>query len=129
MLERLIGDHDNTAPQMRKPFSLKDAMAIHQAGGCFLHFLAILQKMAPATMFKEAEKSLRDQFAQGFMDGDLLHVITTSVPPADIKAIGSFRTDFVVGFLCNMSFVGVFVRCALCLHMLMVENFELLYSI
>ena len=51
------------------------------------------------------EVSLRDQFAQGFMDGDLLHVITTSVPPADIKAIGSFRTDFVVGFLCNMSFV------------------------
>ena len=102
MLQRLIGDHDNTAPQMRKPFSLKDATAVHQAGGCFLHFLSVLQRMAPTTLFREAEKSLRDQFSQGFMDGDLLHVITSSVPPGDIKAVGSFRTDCVFFVCCGI---------------------------
>ncbi|CAK9096397.1 FO synthase subunit 1, partial [Durusdinium trenchii] len=91
VVNRLIRDHDNTAPQLRKAFSFKDALAVHQAGGAFLHFLSVLQKMAPAALYTQAEVSLRDQFSQGFMDADLLHVITTGVPPGDIKSVGSFR--------------------------------------
>lgn len=93
VVNRLIRDHDNTAPQLRKAFSFKDALAVHQAGGAFLHFLSVLQKMAPAALYTQAEVSLRDQFSQGFMDADLLHVITTGVPPGDIKSVGSFRLD------------------------------------
>ena len=92
MVHRLIADHDSTAEQMRKPFTFKDAMSLHQAGGCFLHFLAILKKMSPASSFDDARAKLEDQFMKGFMDADLLHVLSSSVPPADIKSIGSFRT-------------------------------------
>ena len=92
VVQRLIADHDGTAEQLRKAFGFKDAMLIHQAGGCFLHFLSVLQRMSPANSFNDARDRLMDQFMKGFMDADLLHVLSSSVPPGDIKSVGSFRT-------------------------------------
>ena len=91
MVRRLVSDHDNTAEKMRKAFSFKDAQTIHQAAGAFLHCLAVLEKMAPASSFPEAKGSLMNQFMQGFMDADLLHMLTETVPPSDIKSVSSFR--------------------------------------
>ena len=88
----MISDHDGTAEKMRKAFNFKDALAIHQAGGCFLHFLTVLQQLSPARDFNDMATALRNQFMQGFMDADLVHVVLNSVPPGDAKAVGAFRT-------------------------------------
>ena len=90
-MERLIRDYDNTAPPMRQAVTYKLAVAKHQACGAFLHFLAILQKMSPPSLFEEAKASLEAQFTMGFLDPDLCHILDTQVPPGDIKALGAFR--------------------------------------
>lgn len=91
VVRRLVSDHDNTAEKMRKAFSFKDAQMIHQAAGAFLHCLAVMEKMAPAGSFHEAKGNLMNQFTQGFMDADLLHMLSETVPPSDIKCVSSFR--------------------------------------
>ena len=91
MADRLIQDHDNTAEQLRKAFNFKEATVIHQAAGCFLHFLSVLQTLAPAAEFEKMRTELLNQFMQGFMDADLCHALSAQVPPGDIKSIASFR--------------------------------------
>ena len=93
MVDRLIRDHDNCAEQMRKAFSFKDALEVHQAAGCFLHFISELKKIAPPERFQQARDGLMEQFMQGFMDADLCHVLSSQVPPGDIKSVSAFRQD------------------------------------
>lgn len=91
MAERLIRDHDNTAEQLRKAFTFKDALAVHQAAGCLLHFLGLLESMVPSGEFGKMRAELLNQFMQGFMDADLCHVLSAQVPPGDIKSVAAFR--------------------------------------
>ena len=91
MVSRLIGDFDRLAPGLRRAVNFRDAQAVHSAAGCFLHFLRILQHMAPAAFYEECRESLHSQFMQGFLDPDLCHILTVQVPPGDIKGLSAFR--------------------------------------
>ena len=91
MVTRMIADHDLTSLALRRPLNFRDACNLHQAAGCFIHFLSILEKMMPAQLFPESKQALESQFMQAFMDGDLLHVISDQVPPGDVESVQAFR--------------------------------------
>ena len=90
-MDRLLADHDGKAVGLQKGISFRDAVVIHQSAGCFLHFLKVMEKQAPSKIFQEAKDHLTNQFLSGFMDGDLTHVVASTVPPGDIKSVASFR--------------------------------------
>lgn len=90
-MSRILGDWDKTAAPLRKALAYKDAVALHQATGAFLHFVAVLQSSFPAKDFKDASDSLLAQFMEGFLDPDLIHAMSVQVPPGDIRAVGAFR--------------------------------------
>lgn len=91
-VQRLLSDHDSTPPQLRKPLTFREALGKHQACGGFLHYLRLLQQMAPAADYPEMEKDLKQQFRYGYLDPDILHSLETMVPPGDIQMVGAFRT-------------------------------------
>ena len=91
VVDRLIADHDGKAEGLRKGINFRDALTLHQSAGCFLHFLKVLEKQAPSKIFQESKDHLINQFLSGFMDGDLTHVVASTVPPGDIKSVTSFR--------------------------------------
>lgn len=91
-LERIISDHDQVAPGMRKALSFKDAVKIHQSAGCFLFFMQKLQQICPERDFQEYARGLRSQFMSGFLDADLITTLEDQVPAAaDIKNVKAFR--------------------------------------
>ncbi|CAK9036023.1 unnamed protein product [Durusdinium trenchii] len=90
-VSRILGDWDKTAAPLRKALAYKDAVALRQATGAFLHFVAVLQSSFPAKDFKDASDSLLAQFMEGFLDPDLIHAMSVQVPPGDIRAVGAFR--------------------------------------
>ena len=92
--QRLVGDWDNSAPSLRKAWNFKDAIVLHQCTGAFLHFQHLLERGFPAKLWPQAKATLTTQFLQGFMDPDLLHAMSTTVPPGDAKSIGSMRFEF-----------------------------------
>lgn len=91
LLERIIHDHDHTAPSLRKPVGYREGLTKHQACAAFLHYLQILRRMSPAADFPAMEKELRSQFAYGYMDPDLLHNLEQKVPPGDVNDVAAFR--------------------------------------
>ena len=91
-LQRLVIDHDNHPPQLRKAVSFKEAVKVHQACGAYLFFLAKIQQIAPENRFNAIRIDLYTQFKAGLLDPDLLHVVESQVPAnADIKAVSAFR--------------------------------------
>ncbi|CAK9045245.1 unnamed protein product, partial [Durusdinium trenchii] len=74
-LERLVSDHDSVPEQLRRAWSYKDAVKLHQATGAFLWCLDQLQKIAPASQFDDMKKSLRQSFFAKFLDLDLIHML------------------------------------------------------
>lgn len=79
---------------MRAPATYAKALQKHQARGAFLHFLACLQKITPGEMWADVKLSLENQFQQGYLDPDLLHVLETEVLAGDLKGVGAFRRGF-----------------------------------
>lgn len=82
---------------MRKAWSLKDAVKVHQACGLFLWLLDQLQRQAPSGLFPAMKDQLLATFQSKFLDLDLLHVIEEKVPnTTDVSAVAAFRSE--VGF-------------------------------
>eukprot|EP00438_Fugacium_kawagutii_P023793 Skav228140 [mRNA] locus=scaffold2683:22736:26272:- [translate_table: standard] len=92
-VDRMIADHDNKPPQLRKPMSYREAVELHQACGGFQHFLTSLERIAPGSEFKGMQEELKQQFKYGYLDPDILHCLNTQVPPGDLKSVSAFRTD------------------------------------
>lgn len=92
-LSRVLANHDNTPPEMRKALSYKEGVQLHQCCGAMLHFLREFQRIAPSADFEDARASLLSQFSFGFLDPDLQHSMESSVPPGDVSSVGAFRTD------------------------------------
>lgn len=90
-LARLCHDWDILPDGLRKATSFKEAVPVHMSCGMFIHFLGILQEKAPAGEFKELEFKLTETFMSGMMDPELRRAAENSVPPGDVKSIGSFR--------------------------------------
>lgn len=91
-LERVVNDHDQVAPGLRKALIFKEALKIHQAAGCFLFFMQKLQQLCPEKDFLERQRGLRSQFMSGFLDADLISTLEEQVPAAaDIKSVKAFR--------------------------------------
>ena len=99
-LERIISDHDQTAPGLRKALSLKEAVKVHQATGCFLYFLRKLKQISPEKDFPEFERALKAQFMGGYLDGDLISTLEEQVPAAaDISSVKAFRPKLSIAEL------------------------------
>lgn len=88
---RLCADWDAQSDKMRKAWSMKDGNAIHVCCGIFLHMLEVLQQKAPSSEFAGFADSLMKVFMCGIMDAELTHIAESSVPPADLMAVGAFR--------------------------------------
>ena len=91
-LDRVISDHDQVAPGLRKALNFKEAVKIHQAAGCFLFFMQKLQQLCPEKDFLECQRGLKSHFMSGFLDADLVSTLEEQVPAAaDIKSVKAFR--------------------------------------
>lgn len=88
---RLLADHDRCPQTMRKALTYKDAVPKHQCCGMFCHLLDCLERNAPATQFKDMQDRLHKMFMESFMDPDLLHMVSSEVPPGDLKTVAAFR--------------------------------------
>ena len=110
LIRRLEGDHDAMPQSMRKACTFQQALAKHQACGIFLHFLSQLQRMTPPAEFAESEKSLKGQFASGFMDPDLAHALETQFPPGDLAAVARFVRALRAGGRCFYSSGNAAIR-------------------
>ena len=91
-VKRVLADHDNTPPALRKPLSYRDALSKHQCCGGFLFYLRQLEKMAPSADFPAMKEELLSQFDVGYLDPDISHSLESCVPPGDIRSVGAFRT-------------------------------------
>ena len=63
---------------------------------------------------------LKQQFMYGYMDGDIMHVLETEVPPGQLAAVSAFRPDVSSGLgALNCYWLSPsllpFIREALCL--------------
>ena len=112
-VQRLISDHDNAPAPLRKPLSLREGVLKHQACAGFLHYLRVLQKMAPAADFDSMKTELHRQFAFGYLDPDIQHSLETQVPPGDIRQVGAFRQELLSVVPCSGSRVQSFFPGAL----------------
>lgn len=91
-VQRLQLDHDNTAQQLRKAVSFKDALKVHQSCGAFIFFLSKLQELAPEKEFADMKAELTAQFNSGLLDADLQHCVDNQIPAnADLRNISAFR--------------------------------------
>ena len=100
----MLADFDTTPGPLRKAMSVREAMSKHQACGGFLHYLKILEGMAPAAEFQQMSEELHRQFQYGYLDPDILHSLESSVPPGDISMVSAFRTECVSEGLALRSF-------------------------
>eukprot|EP00435_Cladocopium_sp_Y103_P033211 s2906_g8.t1 len=91
VIDRMCGDFDRQAPSMRKPWTFKDASSLHAACGAFQHFMRLLQRGVSQADFQRREANLKQQFALGVFDPDLLHAIETTVPPSSLESVGFLR--------------------------------------
>jgi len=94
----MCGDFDRQAPTMRKAWTFKDASSLHAACGAFLHFVRLLQSQVPQADFRQREANLRQQFALGVFDPDLLHAIESSVPPSSLDSVSFLRRGLMEGY-------------------------------
>ena len=66
--------------------------------------------MTPPAEFAESEKSLKGQFASGFMDPDLAHALETQFPPGDLAAVARFVRALRAGGRCFYSSGNAAIR-------------------
>ncbi|CAE7315755.1 unnamed protein product, partial [Symbiodinium sp. CCMP2456] len=80
-------DYDNTPPTMRKAMCNHCVMLQIQKATGFLHWLRLLEMEAPAKDYDTMATQLKQQFMYGFMDGDIVHILETEVPPGELAAV------------------------------------------
>lgn len=91
-LQRLCADWDASPTALRKSYTYKDAIGVHQSCGMFIYYMEMLQRRSPASEFASMEAKFLEQFMMGVMDADLTTSAEKTVPPGDLTHIGIFRT-------------------------------------
>lgn len=91
LVQRIQSDHDRTPLTMRRALTYQQALSKHQCCGAFNHFCQLLKRMMPPADFDLAYKSLSTQFASGYLDPDLSHVLETTFPPGEAASVSAFR--------------------------------------
>ena len=76
---------------VKKPWSYKEGIALHQICGLYLHFLEQMRHVAPESQYAGVTAQLNKNFLLGFLDADLAHVGETSAPPGDMKSVAAMR--------------------------------------
>ena len=95
-LSRVCNDWDRNPPGMRKALTSKDATPLHQSCALFLHFSRLLERSLPSGEVSASKEKLTCQFFLGGMDAELNLCAEQSVPPGDMRSIGSFRSGLVL---------------------------------
>lgn len=84
---------------VKQPLTAKTAAPLHQCCAVFLHMMKRLQTSLPSADYPGALATLRSTFLLGGLDNEILTMVTTNVPPANLKAVGAFRRGvFPSGF-------------------------------
>lgn len=97
LLERHCCEWDSLS--VKQPLTAKNATPMHQCCAVFLHMLKRLQTVLPSADYPGAVATLRSTFLLGGLDNEILTMVTTHVPPANLKAVGAFRREaFFSGF-------------------------------
>ena len=91
VIKRMCDEYDFTPSSMRKAWGYTTALSRHQACGAYLHFRTLMEKRVPGGKWNEIKSSLDSQFAYGFLDADLAHVLANEVPPGNLDSISAFR--------------------------------------
>ncbi|CAE7037701.1 cofG [Symbiodinium sp. CCMP2592] len=91
LVERLVSDFDLAPEPLRKAPTYKETVTKHACCAAMLHFLGLLEAMCPGKEFPELRRQLMHQFHHGYLDTDLVHVLESAVPPADLKSVSAFR--------------------------------------
>jgi len=89
-LDRLEGDWDRGST--KKAWMYRDAWCIHAACGGFGQIIQQLQESVPQRDFQEAMPGLTEQFKLGILDGDIVNVMETTVPPLSLDQVPFVRT-------------------------------------
>ncbi|CAE7796072.1 fp-1, partial [Symbiodinium sp. CCMP2592] len=92
---RLVSDFDLAPEPLRKAPTYKETVTKHACCAAMLHFLGLLEAMCPGKEFPELRRQLMHQFHHGYLDTDLVHVLESAVPPADLKSVSAFRAVVV----------------------------------
>ncbi|CAE7422128.1 fp-1, partial [Symbiodinium sp. CCMP2592] len=95
LVERLVSDFDLAPEPLRKAPTYKETVTKHACCAAMLHFLGLLEAMCPGKEFPELRGQLMHQFHHGYLDTDLVHVLESAVPPADLKSVSAFRAVVV----------------------------------
>lgn len=90
-LERLKGDWDRQPPEYRKQWTVKDAVLLHSVTGAFLHFRNGLKSHIPKADYDAALPNLDSQFLSGYIDAELSHLVSTSVPTMQLRDVAFLR--------------------------------------
>ncbi|CAK9008254.1 FO synthase subunit 1 [Durusdinium trenchii] len=91
-LDRVINDHDQAAPGVKKALTYKEAVKVHQSCGGFLFFLQRFKQLCPEKDYTKFSDSLRSQFMSGFLDADLITTLEEQVPnAAEVSEVKAFR--------------------------------------
>ena len=91
-LDRVINDHDQAAPGVKKALTYKEAVKVHQSCGGFLFFLQRFKQLCPEKDYTKFSDSLRSQFMSGFLDADLITTLEEQVPNAtEVSEVKAFR--------------------------------------
>lgn len=97
LLERHCCEWDSLS--VKQPLTAKTAAPLHQCCAVFLHMMKRLQTSLPSADYPGALATLRSTFLLGGLDNEILTMVTTNVPPANLKAVGAFRRGvFPSGF-------------------------------
>lgn len=94
LIERMVKDWDRLS--VKKPWGVKETTYLHSMCGAFLHFECLFQQKVSSQEFAAHSRSFRDNFMMGFIDADLEHALSTTVPPGNLSCIGFLRIAFKV---------------------------------
>lgn len=92
LIDRMCRDWDKLPPTMRKAWVLKDVLNLHTCCGAFLTLIDQLQSRIPEKDYQAALPSIQEQFLLGYLDPEILHVVETTVPPANLTQVSFLRT-------------------------------------
>ena len=87
----MCSDWDKQPPTLRKPWGHRETVAMHAICGGYLHFMAALKSKVPKSEYEHVAKSIDVQFMSGYLDPDITHALETTVPPANLEAVGFLR--------------------------------------
>lgn len=91
MVDRFKSQYDHSPPTMRKAIGFNTALYMHQASGCYLHYMREFARLAPPETVSEAEEELLPMLRMGFLDTDLHHSLSSRVPPGDVNDVSALR--------------------------------------